>query len=129
VFSFLDLGNLKFRFPNLHRRYYCRRHSRQEYEQRYVSNTDGLVGDISATKRWHEHFSRRQLEGLLQRNGFAVVRFDGAGFFVRVLKIAEMALGRIGPLRSRIRSIMAWDARRFQSANLFCVARKCAKDS
>jgi SAM-dependent methyltransferase len=126
VFSFLDVGNLKFRFPRLHRWYYCRRHAPQEYERRYLNNPDGLVGDVSAQKRWHEHFARGKLASLLRRHGFAVVRFDGAGLFVRVLKIAEMGVGRIGPLRSVVRSLMARDARRFQSAHLFCIARKCA---
>lgn len=127
AFSFLDMGNWKFRFPRLHRWYYCLRHAPQEYERRYISNPDGLVGDISAKKRWHEHFSRRKLESLLNRNGFSVVEFDGSGFFVRILKAAELAAGRIGPLRSALRKMKAWDARRFQSANLFCVARKCAR--
>jgi SAM-dependent methyltransferase len=125
VFSFLDLGNLKFRFPRLHRWYYCRRHSAPEYERRYVHNPDGLVGDISARKRWHEHFDRRGLERLLYRSGLAVVEFDGAGFFLRILRTMEMTVGRFRPLHSLIRKVMAWDARRFQSANLFCVARKC----
>ncbi len=31
LFSFLDMGNFKFRFPRLHRWYYCRKHSRAEY--------------------------------------------------------------------------------------------------
>ena len=124
VFSFLDMGNLKFRFPRLHRWYYCRRHSPEEYERRYVTNPDGLIGDVAAKKRWHEHFSRRTLEDLLYRKGFSVVQFDGAGFFLRLLKIAEMLFGRIAPLRRGITRIMAWDARRFESANLFCVARK-----
>jgi ubiquinone/menaquinone biosynthesis C-methylase UbiE len=126
VFSILDTGNLKFRFPRLHRWFYCRTHPREEYERRYVSNPDGLVGDVSAKKRWHEHFSRRKLAGALNRNGFPAVQFDGTGFFMRVLKIAELVFGRIGPLQRGIRKIMAWDARRFQSANLFCIARKRA---
>jgi SAM-dependent methyltransferase len=132
VFSALDMGNLKFRFPRLHRWFHCHRHSRQEYERRYVANPDGLVGDISAKKRWHEHFSRRKLESVLNRNGFSVVEFDGAGLFMRILIGAELTLGRLGPLRSIIRRVVAWDARHFQSANLFCIARKrtaCAKDS
>jgi SAM-dependent methyltransferase len=132
VFSVLDMGNLKFRFPRLHRWFHCHRHSRQEYERRYVANPDGLVGDISAKKRWHEHFSRRKLESVLNRNGFSVVEFDGAGLFMRILIGAELTLGRLGPLRSIIRRVVAWDARHFQSANLFCIARKrtaCAKDS
>lgn len=124
VFSVLDMGNLKFRFPRLHRWFYCRRHSREEYERRYVVNPDGLVGDVSAKKRWHDHFSRRNLEGMLNRSGFAVVEFDGAGLFLRILKGAELTLGRLGPLRTMVRRAIAWDARHFQSANLFCVARK-----
>ncbi len=102
VFSFLDLGNLKFLFPRLHRWYYCRRHSPQEYKHRYVSNADALVGDISATKRWHEHFSRRQ-EDLLQRWLFRrSLRRRRA--FPAGPQDAEMTVGRIGPLRSIIRS-------------------------
>jgi len=127
VFSFLDLGNAKFRFPRLHRWCYCRKHSRQEYERRYTANPDGLVGDVSARKRWHEHFTRDKLEGLLNRNGFSVIELDGAGFFLRILKIADLLLGRLGPVRGVIRKMMAWDARFFSSANLFCVARKESK--
>jgi SAM-dependent methyltransferase len=126
LFSFLDMGNLKFRFPRLHRWYYCRKHSRARYERRYVANPDGLIGDVSARKRWHEHFSRDRLQMLLNYNGWAVAKFDGAGLFVRVLKIAELLLGRIRPLRAGIKKLVAWDARAFASANLFCIARKCA---
>ena len=124
VFSFLDLGNAKFRFPRLHRWCYCRKHSRRQYEQRYAANPDGLVGDVSARKRWHEHFSRKKLERLLNRNGFSVIEFDGAGFSLRLLKIAELMFRRLGPLRGAISKMMVWDARLFSSANLFCVARK-----
>jgi SAM-dependent methyltransferase len=132
VFSVLDMGNLKFRFPRLHRWFYCRRHTREEYDRRYATNPDGLVGDVSARKRWHEHFSRGRLAALLNRGGFSVVEFDGTGWFMRILKVAELTIGRCGPLQIVIRRIMAWDARRFESANLFCIARKraaCAKDS
>jgi SAM-dependent methyltransferase len=124
VFSFLDVGNLKFRFPRLHRWFYCRRRGRDEYEHRYVSNPDGLVGDVSAKKRWHEHFSRGKLAGLLDRSGFSVVEFDGAGLFARILKIKAMLTERLGPLHAVVRRVIAWDARRFRSANLFCIARK-----
>ncbi len=124
LFSFLDLGNLKFRFPRVHRWYYRRRYSPQEYERRYVNNPDGLVGDVSASKRWHEHFSRARLARLLERSGFSVLQFDGAGWFARLLKMAEMVVGRVGPLQAGIRRMKAWDARRFHSTNLFCLAAK-----
>jgi len=124
LFSFLDTGNLKFRFPRLHRWYYCRRHSKAEYEQRYVSNPDGLVGDISAEKRWHEHFSRAKLEKLLNKSGFGVVAFDGAGFFSRIIKSTRFLCGWLRPLQPVFGKIEALDAKFFESSNLFCVARK-----
>ncbi len=129
LFSCLDVGNLKFRFPRLHRWYYCRRYSAAQYARRYLGNADGLIGDISARKAWHEHFSRDRLQMLLNYNGWAVAEFDGSGLFVRVLKLAELLLGRFGPLRVAIGKLMAWDARAFDSAHLFCVARKCASST
>jgi len=123
-FSFLDTGNFKFRFPRIHRWYYCRKHSKAEYELRYMSHPDGLIGDISARKRWHEHFARTQLEKLLNCCGFTVVDFDGAGFFVRLIKNAELLLGWIGPVKFFCKHLEILDARLFESANLFCLAQK-----
>lgn len=123
-FSFLDMGNLKFRFPRWHRWYFCRTRSRADYEKRYVSNPDGLIGDVSAAKRWHEHFSSARLARLLRYSGFDVAAFDGSGLFQRLLKVADLLAGDTGPLRAVINKCIRWDARRFASANLFCLARK-----
>ncbi len=124
AFSFLDMGNLKFRFPRLHRWYFCRTHSWADYERRYVSNPDGLIGDVSATKRWHEHFSAAHLARLLRCSGFDAAEFDGSGLFHRVLKAVDLLIGNVGPLHAAIGKCIAWDARRFASTNLFCLARK-----
>lgn len=83
TFSFMDLGNLKFRFPRLHSWYYTRKHSVEDYERRYVEGENGLIGDIEVEKRWHEHFRLEQLESLLADNGFKVMESDGFGFFMR----------------------------------------------
>ena len=124
LFSFLDTGNLKFRFPKLHRWYYCRRHSVTEYECRYVSNPDGLIGDVCAEKGWHEHFSRAGLGKLLESSGFTVIEFDGTGLFARVIKNIGFLLGRVRPVKSFLGRIEALDAKLFESANLFCVAKR-----
>lgn len=124
AFSFLDLGNLKFRFPRLHRWYYCRTHNEADYDKRYVSNPDGLIGDVSATKRWHEHFSETHLARLLRLSGFDAVQFDGSGLFFRLLKMADLLVGSSGVIHGKIERCLAWDARYFASANIFCVARK-----
>ncbi|UCF44271.1 MAG: class I SAM-dependent methyltransferase [Planctomycetota bacterium] len=124
LFSFLDMGNYKFRFPRLHRWYYCLRHSQEDYEYRYVSNPDGLIGDISAKKRWHEHFGREKLKRVLREAGFGVIDFDGTGFFARVIGSGSYLVGWIKPARN----VLAWlgqlDSRLFESTNLFCVAEK-----
>ena len=124
VFSFCDMGNLKFIFPRLHRWFYTLAHSRAAYERRYVSDPDGLVGDISARKRWHEHFRRRDLAALLDRAGLEVLEFDGSCFFERPLGPLLWAMGKVPGLARLASAFSRFDARRFESMNLFCVAAK-----
>jgi SAM-dependent methyltransferase len=124
LFSFLDMGNFKFRFPRLHRWYYCLKHSPEEYEYRYVSNPDGLIGDISAKRRWHEHFSRPKLQRLLMGAGFDIIDFDGTGFFSRVIGNAGHFLKWLKPAQRVFSGLQSIDNRLFESTNLFCVAEK-----
>ena len=58
------------------------------------------LGDISAKKRWHEHFGRDKLRKLLVDVGFSVVDFDGAGFFGRVIGNMSYFLRWIKPVHS-----------------------------
>ena len=124
IFSFLDMGNFKFMFPRLHRWWYCQTHSEQEYQGRYVSNPDGLVGDISAQKRWHEHFSDTKLGAMLGKCGFDVSRFDGSGLLARPIALVNHVLKKSGLFQPAVRRLRRWDARHFESTNLFCLARK-----
>lgn len=124
LFSFLDVGNFKFLFPRLHRWHDCRRHSREEYHQRHVADPDGLIGDISARKRWHEHFTPARLERLLRASGLSVVRFDGAGLLRRPIEVLGCLVGRFAGARRVLARLAEWDDRRYEWANLFCLARK-----
>jgi len=124
LLSFLDRGNFKFRFPKLHRWYYCLGHSQEDYEHRYVSNPDGLIGDISARKRWHEHFSREKLSKLLAEAGFNVIDFDGAGFFSRVIGNVSYFLRWSKLVHKVFARLQSLDMKLFESANLFCMAEK-----
>lgn len=124
LFSFLDIGNFKFRFPKLHKWHYCRKHTVAEYDYRYVSNPDSLVGDVSARKRWHQHFSREDLSKLLSKGGFRVVVFDGAGFFFRAIVLFGLLTFRRAAFGRALGKARSLDARYFSSANLFCVAVK-----
>ncbi|MFA5251922.1 MAG: class I SAM-dependent methyltransferase, partial [Phycisphaerae bacterium] len=116
LFSFLDVGNFKFRFPKLHRWHYCLGHSQVEYEHRYVSNPDGLIGDVSARKRWHEHFSREKLRKLLTEAGFSVIDFDGTGFFSRVIGNIGYLLKWLKPVHKALAKLQTLDYRLFESA-------------
>lgn len=65
--SALDLGNLKFRFPRLHRLLRTRmgKMSVEEYDNRF-SGRSGLIGDISVQDDpWHRHYTLDQLCDLL----------------------------------------------------------------
>jgi len=125
LFSFLDTGNLKFRFPQLHRTLYLRRHSLEEYERRYVNNPDGLIGDIERDKAWHQHFSHKELRLLLEDSGFHVVNMDGSGFFSRLfLPLRLISPGLFSDFWDRL---LRLDARLFASTNLFCIAEKPAE--
>ncbi len=125
LFSFLDTGNLKFRFPQLHRTLYLRRHSLEEYERRYVNNPDGLIGDIERDKAWHQHFSHQELQLLLEDSGFNVVEMDGSGFFSRLF--LPFRLISPGLLSSYWDRLLRLDARLFASTNLFCIAEKASE--
>ena len=116
LFSFLDLGNLKFRFPRLHRWFYLRRHSSHEYRERFVECRNGLVGDIEVEKRWHEHFTRTMLRDKIESNGFRVLDIDGYGFFFRLIHNV-WHLNPIG--KSLLEDLMRRDSRAFSSAELF----------
>jgi SAM-dependent methyltransferase len=124
VFSFLDYGNYKFLFPRLHRWLFRLRYSRQEYDYRYVHNPDGLVGDVSAQKRWHEHFTEKQLKDMLDREGFEVLAIDGSGLCTRMIYPVHRLVAWLPPLRRAVRAWERWDNRHFESVNLFCLARK-----
>lgn len=120
LFSWTDAGNLKFRFPRLHHWAFCLTHSREDYETRYATNPDGLIGDVEAAKGWHEHFTPAGLGSLLGRSGFEVIEFDGSGFWGRPLRFLTLPLGRPRLLNG----FYQLDARLFSSMNLFCTARK-----
>lgn len=121
VFSWLDMGNFKFRFPLLHRKFYEVRYSKDAYKERYVECKDGLFGDVELEKMWHQHFSEEEMRDLLKKCGFETVRFDGAGLFLRIFAVLRFFMPFSKGFFDRL---ILWDARTFKSSNLFCVARK-----
>jgi SAM-dependent methyltransferase len=117
MFSWMDGGNVKFRYPRLHKRLYRIRHSEEEYRFRYVENPNGLIGDVEAKKAWHQHFRPEELRSLLGEAGFEVEDVDGAGLFHRPLIYLKRLRLPVGWLIER-------DARRWSKCHLFMTARR-----
>ena len=121
ILSFLDLGNFKFIFPNLHRIFYTLKYSQQAYYQRYVECKNGLFGDIEIEKMWHQHFSKSELSILLAECGFKTLEFDGSGLFTRVLFFLDLLF----PFKNKtFEKIKDMDDKTFHHVNLFCMAEK-----
>lgn len=121
IFSFLDLGNLKFRFPALHKFYYVTRFSQEAYITRYLENPNGLVGDVEKEKMWHQHFSSNELVELMKRNGFSNTEIDGSALFQRIFSLITLVL----PFTKIVmQKLITLDARLFSSSNIFSVSQK-----
>ena len=94
--SVLDLGNLKFKFPRLHRLFwvYVKRMSPADFDARYGGRS-GMIGDVSVQKRpWHRHYTLRDLQELFDGR-FEVEDVFIFGPFARVWRVLEMSVGRV----------------------------------
>jgi SAM-dependent methyltransferase len=125
VWSFLDVGNFKFRFPRLHKLYVSWRYSKAYFDERYATNVNGLYGDVEKEKMWHQHFKPVELESLLRNCGFDEFEFDGAGLFQRPLSILGLLLPFAKPFFSKL---AVKDAIFFEQSNLFSVAIRSLPD-
>jgi len=129
--SFLDLGNLKFRFPRLHRFLLTclGRVSDAAFENRYGGQS-GLIGDVSVqANAWHRHYSLGQLQALLA-DLFQIERYYVFGPMARLLWPAGTAVGRIAPPLGRWLKRADHASRRHfasQGFDMCIVARRCAE--
>jgi SAM-dependent methyltransferase len=118
-FSFLDVGNLKYIFPKIHKYWYTKNRSPTEYHYRYVDNPSGLIGDVEKEKAWHQHFEVSELSNLLKSSGFAIKNLDGYGGFGILLAVMSSFLKIRVPER-----LKHWQMIKFDQERLLCVAQK-----
>ena len=85
LFSFLDMGNFKFRFPSLHKRFVTWRHGHEYYKKKFSHNPYGLFGDVEIEAGWHYHFALNEFADLLANSGLKIKHRFGVGFFQRVI--------------------------------------------
>ena len=121
IFSFLDIANVKFRFPRLHKFLHNIMGKEALYYERFVECRNGLFGDIELEKMWHQHFTPQDLIDLVEEGGCECDNFDGAGLFDRFLIPMFYLFGNhdISGTTSILQKIRQWDLRRFNRAHLF----------
>lgn len=123
IFSFLDMGNWKFKFPKIHKLFVRMTISENEYQYRYVSNEYGCVGDIESEKAYHEHFSEDSFKSLLNRTKkFELIDTDGCGYFHRILANIQFFLPKI--LKGVLIPLIKWDFKLGNKAELIFVLKK-----
>jgi len=122
-FSFLDMGNWKFKYPKIHKFFVRLSISESEYQSRYVSNEFGCIGDIEAEKAYHEHFSINSFRNLLNRTQkFEILDMDGTGFFHRILANIQFFLPK--SIKGILNSLIEWDFKWGNKAELVFIVRK-----
>ena len=122
LFSFLDMGNFKFRFPLLHKFFYVLKYDLQKYNYRYVNNPYGLVGDIEKEASWHKHFSLEEFKELAQLSGFELMTYGGIGFFFRVFINLEYFFPKF--LKKPFKKLIEIDNLLFGKAQRYFIIRK-----
>ena len=124
VFSFLDPGNAKLRYPRVHRAVYQTRFGRAAYHSRFEDLSDGFRGDMSIERSEHKNYEAHEMLSFLEGAGFEPVARDGANLFWQFFDLPRhLAPPRFkrwfdGPLRL--------DGSLFHRANLFLTARRPA---
>jgi SAM-dependent methyltransferase len=121
-FSFMDMGNWKFVFPQTHKFFVTTWKGKEYYQGRYAANKDGLIGDIEAEKAWHQHFSKKELANLLSKYSFEIVAIDGFGFFFRILRNIRFFSPQF--IKKFIDRLVLADQKMFSSAEIWVIARK-----
>ncbi|KKQ95717.1 MAG: ubiquinone/menaquinone biosynthesis methyltransferase [Candidatus Woesebacteria bacterium GW2011_GWB1_43_14] len=85
LFGFLDAGNIKFRFPRIHKFLYLALFGIEKYEKEFVrKRARGMQGDFTLGKKWHTHYSINDLNILLDGR-FKIIRTFHFGLFVPFL--------------------------------------------
>lgn len=128
IFSWADVGNIKFRFPRLHQLIYTKIYGEKAYREKYQSSSkQQLFGDITITRKWHKHYKENQIRNLLKGN-YTVENFIKYSCFMPFLLICDFFYSHLTKRKSRIIMFLIWLDNHLRcgelSNNMYCVARK-----
>jgi len=84
-FGFLDAGNLKFVFPRIHKFLYTFLLRKDIYQREFIKKRkEGMFGDITLGKKWHSHYSTKDLTQLFDGK-FRIQVVRHFGLFIPIL--------------------------------------------
>ncbi|KKQ97036.1 MAG: ubiquinone/menaquinone biosynthesis methyltransferase [Candidatus Woesebacteria bacterium GW2011_GWB1_39_12] len=128
MFGFFDAGNMKFRFPRLHKFLYSVLLGSKKYEKEFISkNARGMEGDFTLGKKWHTHYSVDDLRDLLGSK-FKIIRIVHFGFFVPFLLPLQFVFDIIPPRRSgMIKKLVRLDQKISNSKFSYLFVVQCQK--
>ena len=103
LFAWADAGNIKFRFPRLHKFIYLNILKRPTiYHKKFVDTSNGMMGDISISKNmFHKHYNLNELKNLLEPS-FEIIFFRRFGLLQPVLAIIQYLYKLICKKRSKL---------------------------
>jgi hypothetical protein len=82
-----------------------------------VDLSDNLRGDMSVGRSEHTNYRAAELLTMVLSEGFRCIDQSGANLFWRWFDVPALLAG--GRLKSILQRVIAWDAKHFQTANLF----------
>lgn len=128
IFSFADFANARYRFPTLHKIVSYLVLGKKEYERRFIKRKkEKLFGDCSIQKKWHTHYTEKQINKLLNEK-FEIVSFYKFSLFHPFILLVSNIYNYItGHHSSLINEILWLDYRiraKDASYNMLVVAKK-----
>ena len=127
IFSFTDIGNIKFRLPLLHKILYKLSYGKKAYSYKYENNPYGLIGDIEKEAGWHYHFKDKEIMTLAKSVGFKLIKKGSIALFFFPLTIARIISIKIIPIllvKQIFQGLMILDGLLFSQARAFYVLEK-----
>jgi SAM-dependent methyltransferase/UDP-N-acetylglucosamine transferase subunit ALG13 len=124
--GWLDPDNAKFLVPRLHRLLYIFRYGATAYRERFADLSNGLRGDIAASRSRHTNYRTDEVIDFVQAAGFQVAATTGANLLWRLFQVPALLLP--SPVAGWLGKAIVADGKFFTSprfaANLFLRARR-----
>ena len=128
LFGFLDTGNIKFRFPKLHKFLYKYFYNESMYKKEFIlKKKHGMIGDVTIGRNWHTHYSRKDLVKLFG-NKFRLEKYWLYSFTLPILLALDFVYASIFKRESKFLIWMARMDQKIKLGNLsYSFVAKCKK--